>query len=109
LIYCVLPRSSCTDDLPTRPPSFLLLASFFLLAAFLLILVMLLLLAGLWNIIQYFLDPVTKEKVKPCYSASEVASYIDPKYLPASMSGTSTFALPELEDIPESPHCSLKM
>lgn len=61
-------------------------------------------LVGLWNVIQYFLDPVTKEKVKPCYYASDVAKYIDPKYLPETMSGTCTYTVPDVEDMPEAPH-----
>lgn len=57
--------------------------------------------AGLWNIVQYFLDPVTKEKVKPCYSASEVVKYIDPMYLPPGLDGTSDFVVPDFDDLPE--------
>jgi hypothetical protein len=55
--------------------------------------------------VQYFLDPVTKDKVKPCYSPSEVTKYVDPQFLPLSLSGTSTFTVPDYEDLPESaPH-----
>lgn len=57
---------------------------------------------GLWNIVQFFLDPITKDKVKPCYNAAAVAEYIDLEYLPESMGGTSTFEPPDVEDLPES-------
>jgi hypothetical protein len=59
----------------------------------------LLLLSGIWNIVKYFLDPVTQDKVKPCYNASAVASFIDPIYLPESMDGTCSYILPDIEYI----------
>ena len=38
-----------------------------------------------------------------CYKASDVAEFIDPEYLPESLSGFCTFTVPDVEDIPESP------
>ncbi len=42
---------------------------------------------GIWSIAQYFLDPVTKEKVKPCYYLTNVEEFIDPSYIPVAMGG----------------------
>jgi len=46
---------------------------------------------GLWNVVKWFLDPVTQSKVAPCVYASGVTSYIDSIYIPTRMGGTSDY------------------
>ena len=40
---------------------------------------------GLWNMIKWFLDPVTQSKVQPMLALSGVQQYIDNEYIPSSM------------------------
>lgn len=46
---------------------------------------------GLWNMIKWFLDPVTQSKVQPMLALSGVQQYIDNEYIPSSMGGGSDF------------------
>ena len=46
---------------------------------------------GLWNVIKWFLDPVTQSKVAPVIYQSGVASYIDPEHIPVHLGGTSDY------------------
>jgi len=46
---------------------------------------------GIWNIVKWFLDPVTQEKVQPVLALSGVQQYIDNKYIPVDMGGECTY------------------
>lgn len=46
---------------------------------------------GLWNIIKFFLDPVTQSKVKPVIYLAGVQEFVDDEYIPVSMGGTCTY------------------
>jgi hypothetical protein len=41
----------------------------------------------LWNIVKFFLDPVTRNKVRPCMYFSGVQEVIADEHIPASMGG----------------------
>lgn len=42
---------------------------------------------GLWNVIKWFLDPVTQSKAAPVIYQSGLQSYIDPEHLPRHLGG----------------------
>lgn len=46
---------------------------------------------GLWNVIKWFLDPVTQAKAAPVIYQSGVQSYIDPEHIPKHMGGESEY------------------
>jgi len=46
---------------------------------------------GIWQLVQMFLDPVTREKVKPVMYLSGVQEYIADEYIPSEMGGASTY------------------
>jgi hypothetical protein len=41
----------------------------------------------LWNIGKWFLDPVTRDKVKPIMYLEGVEEYVDRRYIPKNMGG----------------------
>lgn len=53
---------------------------------------------GLWNIIKWFLDPVTQAKIQPVLYLAGVQEFIDDEYIPISMGGLLNFKL-NLDDI----------
>jgi hypothetical protein len=57
---------------------------------------------GIWNLVQYFLHPTTREKVCPQMSTQGCLQFVDPEYLPVTMGGTSTYE-PDIENIEEPP------
>jgi hypothetical protein len=46
---------------------------------------------SLWNILKWFFDPVTREKVKPVMYLAGVQEFIDDDNIPASIGGKNTF------------------
>jgi hypothetical protein len=40
---------------------------------------------GIWNIVKWFLDPVTQAKVQPMLALSGVQQYIDDEYIPKDL------------------------
>ncbi len=40
---------------------------------------------GVWNMIKWFLDPVTQAKVQPMLALSGVQQYIDDEFIPRDM------------------------
>jgi hypothetical protein len=46
---------------------------------------------GLWNVVKWFLDPVTQSKAAPVIYASGVQYYIDPEHIPAHLGGTDAY------------------
>ena len=51
-----------------------------------------------WNIIKWFLDPVTQHKVQPVLTLAGVTEFIDPQYIPVHMGGESRYTF-DPEDI----------
>jgi hypothetical protein len=47
---------------------------------------------SLWNLIKWFFDPVTRNKVNPVMMLSGVREFIDDEYIPASMVSLSLFS-----------------
>lgn len=64
---------------------------------------------GIWNIIQYFLPPKTRERVCPQLSTTGCLQYVEPQYLPITMGGTSAYEpdIDTLEDPPSMIHSIL--
>jgi hypothetical protein len=61
----------------------------------------------LWNIGKWFIDPVTREKVKPMLQFRGVEEFIDRKYIPCEMGGDCDFVYnpddyEDVDTIPES-------
>jgi len=46
---------------------------------------------SIWNIVKWFLDPVTREKVAPCMYFYGVQEHIADEYIPAIMGGKCTY------------------
>jgi len=46
---------------------------------------------SLWNIVKWFLDPVTRQKVLPCVYFIGVQEHIADEHIPISMGGKSTY------------------
>lgn len=46
---------------------------------------------SLWNVVKWFLDPVTRDKVTPVMYFSGVQEYIDDEYIPVSMGGKCSY------------------
>ena len=46
---------------------------------------------SMWKLVSIFLDPVTKQKMKPCLYPSALKDYISEEYIPVAMGGTSTY------------------
>ena len=46
---------------------------------------------GLWNVIKWFLDPVTQSKAAPIIYQSGVQYYIDPEHIPVHLGGTCDY------------------
>lgn len=46
---------------------------------------------GIWNIVKYFLDPVTQQKVQPVLTLAGVQQHIDDEYIPISMGGKCAY------------------
>ena len=46
---------------------------------------------GLWNIVKWFLDPVTQAKVKPVLYLAGVQEFVDDEFIPRSMGGECDF------------------
>jgi hypothetical protein len=44
-----------------------------------------------WNLIKWFLDPVTQQKVQPVLTLAGVTEFIDPQYVPKHMGGQSSY------------------
>ena len=42
---------------------------------------------GLWNLVKWFVDPVTQQKVKPVLTLGGVQEFIEDEYIPVSMGG----------------------
>lgn len=61
---------------------------------------------GMWNIVQWFLDPVTRQKVCPVMTQAGVLQYISPDYVSHEVGGTSTYEpdIDALEDAPSFIH-----
>lgn len=57
---------------------------------------------GIWNVVQYFLPPKTREKVCPQISSQGCLQYVEPQYLPVTMGGTSRYE-PDIENIEDPP------
>lgn len=53
-----------------------------------------------WNIVKYFLDPITRDKIVLTNSSTEVSEHIDKEFLPASMKGTSSYVY-NADEIPD--------
>jgi len=47
---------------------------------------------GIWNIVKWFLDPVTQAKVQPMLALSGVQQYIDDEYIPQDLGGKCDFS-----------------
>jgi hypothetical protein len=65
---------------------------------------------GLWNVVKWFLDPVTQAKASPIVYLSGVQQFIDDEYIPERLGGTSKyefdhehFSDPETEESSEKP------
>lgn len=52
---------------------------------------------GIWQVVQLFVDPVTKEKVKPVMYLSGVTEFIDIENVPAIMGGKDEFVFNEAQ------------
>lgn len=46
---------------------------------------------GLWNIVRWFLDPVTQAKIKPVLTFAGVQEFIDDEWIPVSMGGKDDY------------------
>jgi hypothetical protein len=57
---------------------------------------------GMWNIVQWFLDPVTRQKVCPVMTQAGVLQYIDPSFVAHEAGGTSTYE-PDIETMEDAP------
>lgn len=59
----------------------------------------------IWNLVKWFLDPVTQDKVKPVLLLGGVQEFIDDEYIPAYMGGKSiyTFRPDDWSDPPSAP------
>ncbi len=57
---------------------------------------------GMWNVVQWFLDPVTRQKVCPVMTQAGVLQYIDPSYVPHEVGGTSTYD-PDIDALDDAP------
>lgn len=55
---------------------------------------------GIWQVVQLFMDPVSRQKVKPVMYLSGVTEYIDRKYIPVQMGGTDDYVF-KAEDFPD--------
>ncbi len=64
---------------------------------------------GLWNVVKWFLDPVTQAKVKPVLTLAGVQEFIDDEFIPVSMGGECDFEF-DLSggDIPPDPPVALQ-
>lgn len=59
---------------------------------------------GVWNMIKWFLDPVTQAKVQPMLALSGVQQYIDDEFIPRDMGGACDFEFdPDLFPDPYTP------
>ena len=58
---------------------------------------------GLWNVIKWFLDPVTQSKAAPVVYQSGVTAYINPEHIPRHLGGESDYEFNH-EDFPDPPH-----
>jgi hypothetical protein len=66
---------------------------------------------GLWNLLQWVLDPVTRRKVCPQVSPNGIFEYIDPQFVPIDIGGSSTYEpdIALLEDPPIMMHRPLQI
>lgn len=55
---------------------------------------------SVWNIVKWFLDPVTRAKVNPCMRLNGVRGYIADEFIPVSMGGSCTYEF-DADDYPE--------
>lgn len=62
---------------------------------------------ALWNVIRWFLDPVTQDKVKPVLTLAGVQEFIDDEYIPCSMGGECHYEF-DAADLPEDPAPTLE-
>jgi hypothetical protein len=46
---------------------------------------------GIWSLVSVFLDPVTRDKVKPVMYLSGVQEFVEDQYIPSEMGGKSTY------------------
>ncbi len=46
---------------------------------------------GIWNVIKWFLDPVTQAKACPVIYLSGVQQYIDDEYIPTRLGGSCDY------------------
>jgi hypothetical protein len=56
----------------------------------------------MWNVVQWFLDPVTRQKVCPVMYQSGVLQYIDPSFVSHEAGGTSTYE-PDIDSMEDAP------
>jgi hypothetical protein len=45
----------------------------------------------LWNIVKVFLDPVTRNKIRPLANIEDLKQFVEPQYLLRSLGGTSDY------------------
>jgi hypothetical protein len=57
---------------------------------------------GIWNVAQWFLDPVTRRKVSPQMSPAGIFEYIAPEWVPEDMGGSCTFE-PDIDAMRDAP------
>jgi len=55
---------------------------------------------GIWQVVQMFMDPVTREKVKPVMYLSGVQEFIEDEHIPKCMGGACDYAFDE-KDYPD--------
>ena len=62
---------------------------------------------AVWNVVRWFLDPVTQDKVKPVLTLAGVQEFIDDVYIPSSMGGACNYEF-DAADLPEDPAPTLE-
>jgi hypothetical protein len=55
-----------------------------------------------WNVIRWFMDPVTQEKASPVMYQSGVHEHIPPEHLPPHIGGTLD-GEPDIEELQDAP------
>lgn len=62
---------------------------------------------ALWQVVQWLLDPVTRDKVRPVLTLAGVQEFIDDEYIPRNMGGECDYEF-DSADLPPDPPASLE-
>lgn len=62
---------------------------------------------ALWQVVQWLLDPVTRDKVRPVLTLAGVQEFIDDEYIPRIMGGECDYEF-DSADLPSDPAASLE-